>query len=79
MEERESLKVFDQRLDEVRGSIDDMVRNGSIISNSDGNSPFNPRRHEENPFPKESSDQPSAKAQKVRTMVVPSNNLALTK
>jgi len=27
-----SVKAFDELLNEVRGSIDDLVRNGSIIS-----------------------------------------------
>lgn len=56
-----------------------MVRNGSIISNSDCTSPLNLRKYEDNPFPKEPSDLPTAKAQKVKTMIMPSNNLTLIK
>lgn len=42
-----SIRAFDDRLNEVRGSLDDLVRNGSIISSSDRNSPVLYRKLED--------------------------------
>jgi hypothetical protein len=55
-----------------------MVRNGSILTNSDCNSPLTLRKYDEC-FPKEVSEAPSAKVQKVRTMIGPGTKLAFSK
>lgn len=49
MEERDSMRTFDERLNEVRGSMGDIVRNGSIISSE--SSPLLLRKYEDTAKP----------------------------
>lgn len=61
-DEIEPIVTIDARLNELRGSINDFVRTGSLISNPECNSPPLLKKYEEQDFNNETGQQSTAKA-----------------
>lgn len=70
--------TIDERLNDLRGSMDDFVRTGSLVSSSDCNSPPLLKKYEEQDFTKETAQQSTAKAQHARPKLPTFGGLILT-
>jgi hypothetical protein len=71
-DEQESVVAFDSRLDDIRGSIDDLVRTGSIIS-SECNSPLLMRRMEDS-IGHKLADKSTVKSENRQKLCIPAAN-----